>query len=157
MRDSFLDPPKRKQNRLQGYDYGRPGYYFITVCAGKRAEFFWEASSMRCVGADIIRPFSPRLSQYGVYVEKAIQDIPQHYTGVKVDKYVVMPNHIHLILTLAWRSGRMISAPTVFGSASERTAPDCGQPPAGHGAGCGAFQPAAALFHPASKAEPGHL
>jgi REP element-mobilizing transposase RayT len=112
MRDSFLDSPKRKQNRLQGYDYDRPRYYFITVCAGKRAEFFWEAASMRCVGADIIRPFSPRLSQYGVYVEKAIQDIPQHYTGVKVDKYVVMPNHIHLILTLAWRSGRMISAPT---------------------------------------------
>ena len=108
MRDSFLDPPKRKQNRLQGYDYGRPGYYFITVCAGKRAEFFWEASSMRCVGADIIRPFSPRLSQYGVYVEKAIQDIPQHYTGVKVDKNVFIPNNIHLILKLAWRSGGMI-------------------------------------------------
>ena len=56
MRDSFLDPPKRKQNRLQGYDYGRPGYYFITVCANERAELFWSAYAMRFVGAACGRP-----------------------------------------------------------------------------------------------------
>jgi REP element-mobilizing transposase RayT len=112
MRDQFLDPPKRKQNRLRGYDYGRAGYYFITICANERAEFFWEASSMRSVGADIIRPFSPILSLYGCFVEEAIQDISRHYDGVVVDKYVVMPNHVHMILILACRSGRMISAPT---------------------------------------------
>ena len=98
MRDQFLDPPKRKQNRLQGYDYGRPGCYFITICANERAEFFWDAAAMRSVGADIIRPFSPTLSQYGYFVERAIREIPQHYTGVLVDKYVIMPNHIHLII-----------------------------------------------------------
>ena len=112
MRDSFLDPPKRKQNRLRGYNYGRPGYYFITVCANARAEFFWEVSSMRSVGADIIRPFSPNLSQYGCFVEEAIQNIPRCYADAVVDKYVVMPNHVHMILSLTCRSGRMISAPT---------------------------------------------
>ena len=112
MRGRFLDPPQRKQNRLLGYNYDRPGYYFITVCANERAEFFWEASAMRSVGADIIRPFSPALSQYGCLVEQAIQDIPQHYAGVRVDKYVVMPNHIHMILSLARSGGRIISAPT---------------------------------------------
>ena len=111
MRDSFLDPPKRKQNRLRGYDYGRAGYYFITVCANQRAELFWEASSMRSVGADIIRPFSPNLSQYGCFVEEAIQNIPRCYADAVVDKYVVMPNHVHMILSLTCRSGRMISAP----------------------------------------------
>ena len=97
---------------MQGYDYGRPGCYFITICANERAEFFWDAAAMRSVGADIIRPFSPTLSQYGYFVERAIREIPQHYTGVLVDKYVVMPNHVHMILSLAHRCGRIISAPT---------------------------------------------
>ena len=103
---------QRKKNRLQGYNYSRAGCYFITVCANERAEFFWEASAMHSVGADIIRPFSPMLSQYGCFVETAIQNIPKHYTGVMVDKYVIMPNHIHMILSLPVKSGRMISAPT---------------------------------------------
>lgn len=103
---------QRKKNRLEGYDYGRSGYYFITICANERAEFFWDASAMRSVGADIIRPISPTLSQYGGFVETAIRDIPKHYTGVSVDKYVIMPNHIHMILSLPVKSGRMISAPT---------------------------------------------
>ncbi|RKI66511.1 hypothetical protein D7V91_12225 [bacterium 1xD42-67] len=103
---------QRKPNRLQGYDYSRTGYYFITICTNQRAEFFWGPSATCSVGADIIRPLSPTLSQYGCFVEKAIQDISKHYIGVAVDKYVIMPNHIHMIIALARRSGRMISAPT---------------------------------------------
>lgn len=102
----------RKRNRLDGYDYGRAGYYFITICANQRVEFFWESAAAPCVGADIIRPCSPVLSQYGHFVEQAIQGIPQHYAGVVVDKYVIMPNHVHTILSLPWSNGRIISAPT---------------------------------------------
>lgn len=66
MRDSFLDPPKWKQNRLRGYDYGRPGYYFITICANQRAEFFWDMVAENlavklgsCVGrAEVVAPYS---------------------------------------------------------------------------------------------------
>lgn len=45
-------------------------------------------------------------------VEQAIREIPAHYSNVRLDKYVVMPNHIHLILALDQSVGRMISAPT---------------------------------------------
>ncbi len=67
MRDSFLDPPKRKQNRLRGYDYGRPGYYFITICANQRAEFFWDMVAENlavklgsCVGRAVCKPLTLR-------------------------------------------------------------------------------------------------
>lgn len=48
---------QRKKNRLEGYDYGRPGCYFITVCTNGREHFFWDETSAYCVGADIIRPY----------------------------------------------------------------------------------------------------
>ena len=47
--------PKRKQIRLENYDYSTPGSYFVTICTAKRKKIFW-----KLVGADIIRP-------YGIY------------------------------------------------------------------------------------------
>ena len=88
MRDSFLDPPKRKQNRLRGYDYGRPGYYFITICANQRAEFFWDMVAENlavklgsCVGRDDLGAPYANLSHYGHIVEKYIVSIPTAYDG----------------------------------------------------------------------------
>ena len=100
---------QRKKIRLRDYDYSRPGSYFITICTYNRENFFWSSNP---VGADIIRPSHRTLSQYGIIIEQAIKDIPTHYIGTKVDKYVIMPNHIHMILTLLQTHGRMITAPT---------------------------------------------
>ena len=82
----------RKKNRLEGYDYGRAGYYFITICAGQRAELFG------CVGRDDLGAPCVKLSQYGQIVQKYISSIPSAYHNICVDKYVIMPNHVHLIL-----------------------------------------------------------
>ena len=101
--------PRRKPNRLPNYDYSQAGYYFITLCTKDKQPLFWQPS----VGADIIRP--PQgvpLSSIGRVVDEAIRAIPAHYPNVALDKFVVMPNHIHLILALAEPDGRIISAPT---------------------------------------------
>ena len=104
--------PTRKPNRLQGYNYSSNGVYFITICtAQKRCTL----SEIR-VGADIIRPPVVSLTDLGRLTDDAIRNIPKHYKGVGVDKYVIMPNHIHLLLRLENDSGRMVSAPTVIGS-----------------------------------------
>lgn len=96
---------KRKQIRLKYYDYSQNGYYFITICTKDRKPFFWKS-----VGADIIRP---DLSEYGEIVNTAINAIPLHYPHIKIDRYVIMPDHIHLIIIISNdESGRMISAPT---------------------------------------------
>ena len=105
-----MDLPKRKQNRLKDHDYSSPGCYFVTICTHEKHHLLWE--NVGSVGADIIRPKTPRLSRYGRIVEHAIQGIPGHYRNVKLEKYVVMPNHVHLLLRIKEPDGRMISAPT---------------------------------------------
>jgi len=104
-----MELPQRKPNRIPDYDYNQNGAYFVTVCTANREKIFWNS-----VGADIIRPQNVPLSATGRIVEQAICQIPNHYENISVDKYCVMPDHIHMILRIeSDTDGRMISAPTV--------------------------------------------
>ena len=101
--------PKRKDIRIPDFDYSTPGAYFITVCTANREKIFWNR-----VGADIIRPQNVPLSSVGKIVEQAICQIPNHYENISVDKYCIMPDHIHFILRIESDTDRrIISAPTV--------------------------------------------
>ena len=103
------NPRERKPNRLQHYDYSMPGAYFITICCKDRKKYFWED-----VGASIARPTEVRLSPYGLIVERAIQCIPIHYPMISVDHYVVMPNHVHMLLQIqCGAEGKQAAAPTI--------------------------------------------
>ena len=104
--DSMKDLPARKPNRLKGYDYSQNGCYFITICVKDRRELFWSPP----VGARIARP---PLSDIGEVVRKAIENIPHIYKPITIDKYVIMPNHIHLILLISDVPGRAMRAPTI--------------------------------------------
>lgn len=109
--------PKRKRARLHGYDYSSPGSYFLTVCTAEKKRYFWDET----VGARMARPCSESenappvpLSRYGKVVEDAIQKIGENYTAVSVDYYVIMPDHLHLLLTIHTdEDGRPMVAPTV--------------------------------------------
>lgn len=95
--------PKRKPNRLTGYDYSQPGCYFVTICSRDREHLFG------CVvGADVLIGPHVQLSKVGAIVEQTISQIPS------VDKYIVMPNHVHILLRLpVANNGPMgTSAPT---------------------------------------------
>ena len=105
-----MDWPKRKQIRLPEYDYSTPGAYCVTICTQDRRCILSEIA----VGAAISRPPEMRLTRYGEIVDLAIHNISSVYPSVSVGHYVIMPNHIHLILLLhCVEGGRMISAPTV--------------------------------------------
>lgn len=101
---------KRKPNRLKGYDYSQNGAYFITMCVKDRCEMLWNA-----VGARIARPQNTEdLSEYGIVIKNAINNISEQYPSVLVDKYVIMPNHIHMILLVdSSGDGRAMRAPTI--------------------------------------------
>lgn len=104
--------PKRKPNRLIGYDYSRVGAYFITVCVRDRKRLLWtkEYSNINMESND----FENALSTYGKIVNEAIKNIPIHYPMILLDKYSIMPNHIHLILTIQDScGGRAMRAPTI--------------------------------------------
>ncbi len=103
-----MELTSRKPNRLQDYDYGKNGAYFITICVKDRHEMLWKP-----VGARIAHPHEQTLSDIGEVVNTAIQNIPAIYSNVRVDKYVIMPNHIHMILTIANDHGRAMRAPTI--------------------------------------------
>ena len=101
--------PVRKIIRIPDYDYSTPGAYFITVCTAERAKILWDG-----VGADTIRPQNLPLSAVGKIAEQSILQIKNHYKKIEIDKYCIMPDHIHLILRIESDiDGRMISAPTV--------------------------------------------
>ena len=106
--DEKLLYPKRKPNRLKNYDYSQNGIYFITICTKEKENLFWD------VGATIGRPNNDfTLSKAGKIVEYAIHTIPKRYSSVTLDKYVIMPNHIHLLLHLHNENRRAMHAPTV--------------------------------------------
>jgi putative transposase len=87
--------PIRKQLRLACYNYSKEGYYFITICT----------ENNKCIlrkGAHCSRENSNGfvLSEIGEVVDLGINNIEKHYSSIKVHKYVIMPNHIHMILIL---------------------------------------------------------
>lgn len=116
---------ERKDLRLKGYDYSRAGAYFVTVCTRDREKIFWEP-----VGATCGRP---PLSEMGKIVQNEIQHMSTIYPGIWVEKYVVMPNHIHLLICMdtGERDGRPQAAPTlsrVMQQFKGATSKRCGRP-----------------------------
>ena len=87
--------PKQKQNRLQNYDYGLPHGYFITVCTQNRKNLFWMDENVPAACKEEVM-----LTKYGKMVDEIILSIPVHYPSVSVDAYVIMPNHLHLLLQI---------------------------------------------------------
>ena len=90
--NTFL--PKRKKNRLENYDYGQPGYYFVTVCVEDKIKLFWNEVP------PLIDPEQLPLSAAGRTAEQYLLEMPLHYPNVQLDKYVIMPNHVHAIIQL---------------------------------------------------------
>lgn len=100
-----MELPKRKPNRLSDYDYSKCGAYFITICTKNRREMLCD------VRATFGRPL--QLSEYGKIIQREIERIGAIYDNVVIDKYVIMPNHIHLIVVLNENEGRPKVAPTI--------------------------------------------
>ena len=79
----------RKTIRIPGYDYSAGGYYYITICVKRRICLF-----------GIIDNASMNLSKIGEIANQCWIDIPVHYKNVKLDEYVIMPDHIHGIIII---------------------------------------------------------
>ncbi|TJX66429.1 transposase [Soehngenia saccharolytica] len=116
--------PRRKNIRLKNYDYSQAGYYFITICSKDKKYIFWDvgATSGRKheelpfldVRATFGRPYEkPPLSNIGEIIDLEINKINSIYENVEIDKYVIMPNHIHMIIVLNNANERSKTAPTI--------------------------------------------
>ncbi|MBE6573279.1 MAG: transposase [Ruminococcaceae bacterium] len=96
--------PNRKLPRLKGYDYSRSGLYFVTICTKEHKQLLSniivgradpDLTLEECMVFDKIR-----LTKIGEITEKHILNIEKTYSSVKVKNYVIMPNHIHLLLLI---------------------------------------------------------
>ena len=104
-----MDYQKRKRIRLETYDYSTPGAYFITICTREKRCIL----SKITVGADALGGPRAILTNAGRIVEKYILSTNK-IPDIRVDKYVIMPNHIHMILFVEQIDGPpRASAPTM--------------------------------------------
>ena len=112
--------PKRKENRLRCYDYTDDGAYFLTICTDRRQPILSRIVDRGTPLPDHVYEPIPEtiLSEVGSYAERLIQDIPNRYEGVFVDVYVIMPNHIHMLLRVERKGGRALTVPTESPSVS---------------------------------------
>ncbi|WP_028513990.1 transposase [Ruminococcus flavefaciens] len=124
-----MDRPVRKDIRLDNYDYSRNGAYFITICTKNKMCIFWDNNDKYkpiadnqppIVGAASRRPQNNdkkiHLSEYGKIVKNELYKIPTIYSDIVfIPKFVIMPNHVHLILVVNNdnNNGRRNAAPTV--------------------------------------------
>lgn len=101
--------PKRKQLRLKNYDYSQEGAYFITICTNEKNKILWN------VGATFGRPQDKsHFSEYGLIIDKEIEGFEGIYKkDVIIDKYVIMPNHIHMIILMHYNRETNNPLPTI--------------------------------------------
>ena len=90
---------KRRALRLQNYDYGQAGAYFVTVCVKQR----------RCVLGEVVED-SVVLTREGEIVLQVRQELPRHYEDVGLDEFVAMPNHVHGIVWIMERKPIKVGA-----------------------------------------------
>lgn len=81
---------ERKLPRLQGYDYTQPNFYFVTICTAKHRCLFGRPGTVNALGH---------------IAQTELLCVPAHYRNVRIDKYVIMPNHVHVIFVLEAQEG----------------------------------------------------
>jgi len=92
-----MERQERKPTRLGGYDYSHDGAYFVTICTKDRKCVL---SRIETVGEGLCALPSVKLTPIGEIVEASIGYLNSSVEGFTVEKYVIMPNHIHLLVRI---------------------------------------------------------
>ncbi|WP_343637782.1 transposase [Fluviicola sp.] len=81
--------PSSRSKRLYGYDYGKAGAYFITICTKNRYPFFGHIESGKL-----------NSTTAAILTQNIWEQIPSQFPFVELDEFVVMPDHIHGIIII---------------------------------------------------------
>lgn len=90
-----MERPNRKQNRLSEYCYGQTGSYFVTICTQNRAGLF----AMEPAVVDEAGSF-PEVPLQNQILHRWIRETQNKYPGIRIENYVIMPDHLHMIVTI---------------------------------------------------------
>ena len=83
----------RRSIRLPGQDYAEPGYYFVTICTKEGVHSFGDVTDERM-----------SYRHAGYLAKREIQNINNHSPSIRVDAFIVMPNHVHVIIHIKPRN-----------------------------------------------------
>ena len=86
--------PVRRSPRIPRYDYRTVNSYFVTICTHEKKCIFYSGG---------------QLSECGLIAEECLRQIPGRYPGYRIDHCVVMPNHIHAIITIETEGAKALS------------------------------------------------
>jgi REP element-mobilizing transposase RayT len=100
MPDKFKNTYRIKSARLEGYDYRNEGLYFVTICTKNKFRYFGEIENGNLI-----------LNEIGLIAHTYWVEIPQHFNHVSLDEFVIMPDHIHGIISIDEK--REINRPSV--------------------------------------------
>ena len=119
--------PARRALRLPDYDYSTSGAYFVTLCTVGKQKLL-----SHIVGRGALTPPQVQLTSFGHVVEKHILRTNEVYPSVTIDAYVIMPNHVHLIVSIHAQSGgvrapRPTDLPLVIRSIKSMTTREIGR------------------------------
>lgn len=81
--------PQRKPNRKNCFDYCNEWSYFVTIVTESRICYFGKINEQKMILSDIWN-----------IVHKCWRNIPNIYSNVEIDEFIIMPNHIHGIINM---------------------------------------------------------
>ena len=103
-----MDFPTRKPTRLLNYDYSQNGCYFVTICTAQKTPLFGRYlvgaihespagnfPSHRCIA----------LNERGKIAKAILVETEKRFSEIKIENAIIMPNHIHTLLTVDWEKG----------------------------------------------------
>jgi len=105
----------RKTVRLQEYDYNTAGAYFLTLCTEKR-----RCILSHIVGTGVLDGPQIELLPMGMIADKYIRQLSDFYRNISVESYIIMPNHIHILLRVKEEGPSRTPVPTAQNSAVSR-------------------------------------
>ncbi len=99
---------RKHKVRNKGFNYSRPGRYFITFCTDEHEPLLWDEAT----ATDF-----PPLSQIGSVVASVIPLIHENFRRITVDRYCIMPDHVHMILSIHPGKDERYDTPTKLSEA----------------------------------------
>jgi len=88
----------RQSIRLAQYDYSQPGSYFITICTQERICFFGDVIDKEMY-----------FNEGGLAINKDWHELPNAFSSISIDSFIIMPNHLHGIININHEGGKSIN------------------------------------------------
>ncbi len=102
----FKNKYRVKSTRLECWDYSNPGFYFVTICTKDRVNMFGEIKEEKMI-----------LNELGYIVKQYLKQIDAHFRFIKIDSFIIMPNHVHLIMSIRFKQRRDVAMLRLYGNA----------------------------------------